>query len=347
MVTKIHDLIDQCFLVDEAILVLSKFYTRFMRLGIFPDTSKTCLVSPIYKKGDPQLLDNYRPISTLPIFSKLFEKLIYSRIYDFLVAKNVLYEKQFGFRRNHSTSHDINYSIKYIADKIEQKSMLLESSYILDLSKAFDTICHEKLLVKLDSYGIRGNCLKLIKNYLLNRKQITKFNNVKSDFKNIKFGVPQGSVFGPLTFLLYVNDIVNSAFEGETVIFADDTNIFVTGNNEEETYYLANKVLKCVSIYMKVNQLHINISKCAHMYFRPNLNNNERNTCTRSNVYNASCILSLNGKKVKKVDKIKFLGVIIDEQLSSNDQIEHVENKLLSTIALIKRIKNVSHHPNI
>ena len=95
---------------------------------------------------------------------------------------------------------------------------------------------------------------------------------------------------------------------------------------------------------MKVNQLHINLSKCAHMYFRPNLNNNERNACARSNVYNASCILSLNGKKV---DKIKFLGVIIDDQLSWNDQIEHVENKLLSTIALIKRIKNLSHHPNI
>ena len=91
-------------------------------------SKKTGLVSPIYKKGDPQLLDNYRPISTLPIFSKIFEKLIYTRIYDFLVAKNVLYEKQFGFRRNHSTSHAINYSIKYIADKIEQKSMLLESS---------------------------------------------------------------------------------------------------------------------------------------------------------------------------------------------------------------------------
>ena len=85
------------------------FYTRFRRLGIFPDTLKTGLVSPIYKKGDPQLLDNYRPISTLPIFSKIFEKLIYTRIYDFLVAKNVLYEKQFGFRRNHSTSHAINY----------------------------------------------------------------------------------------------------------------------------------------------------------------------------------------------------------------------------------------------
>ena len=180
----------------------------------------------------------------------------------------------------------INCSIKYISNKIEQKKHVI--GIFLDLSEAFDTICHEKLLVKLDSYG---NCLKLIKNYLLNRKKLTKFNNVKSDSKNIMFGVTQGSVLGPLLFLLYINDIVNSALEAETVIFADDTNIFVTGNNEEETYYLANKVLKCVSIYMKVNLLHINISKCAHIYLRPNLNNNERNTCARSNVYNASCIL--------------------------------------------------------
>ena len=144
----------------------------------------------------------------------------------------------------------LNYSIKYIADKIEQKKHVI--GIFLDLSKAFDTIYHEKLLVKLDSYGIRGNCLKLIKNYLLNRKQITKFNNVKSDSKNIMFGVPQGSVLGTLIFLLYINDIVNSAFEGGTVIFADDTNIFVTGNNEESRRNLLfsqQSIKMCFNIY--------------------------------------------------------------------------------------------------
>ena len=125
--------------------------------------------------------------------------------------------------------------------KLNKKNMLLESS--------FDTICHETLLVKLDSYGIRGNFLKLIKTYLLNRKKLTKFNNVKSDSQNIMFGVPQGSILGPLIFLLYMNDIVNSALEGESVIFADDTNIFVTGNNEKRNLLFSRQSIKiCLNI---------------------------------------------------------------------------------------------------
>ena len=126
--------------------------------------------------------------------------------------------------------------------------------------------------MKLQNYGIRGNCFELIKNYLCSRKQITKFNNVKSDTECILFGVPQGSVLGPLLFLLYINDIVNSAIHSEFVIFADDTNIFVSAENKEEAYNMANNVLKCVCTYLKLNQLHINLSKCAFMYFRPNLN---------------------------------------------------------------------------
>ena len=108
---------------------------------------------------------------TLPIFSKLYEKIIYRRIYSYLITKNILYDKQFGFRKNHSTSHTINYSIKYIADNLKQKKHIIV--IFLDLSKAFDTICHNKLLVKLENYGIRGNCLNLIKNYLSNRNQMT------------------------------------------------------------------------------------------------------------------------------------------------------------------------------
>ena len=192
--------------------ILAKFYNTFMSSGTFPSVLKTGIVSPVYKKGNPQQFDNYRPISTLSIFSKLFEKLIYKRIYSFLIAKNILYEKQFGFRKNHSTSHAINYSVKYVTDNIEQKKHVI--GIFLDLSKAFDTICHSKLLYKLQNYGIRGSCLNLIKSYLCSRQQITKFNDIKSETETILFGVPQGSVLGPFCF-----------FYTSTILFTQQTTV--------------------------------------------------------------------------------------------------------------------------
>ena len=256
--------------------ILSTFYNKFMSLGTFPNILKIAIVCPVYKKDNPQKLENYRPISTLPFFSKIFEKLIYVRLYNFFVSKHVLYENQFGFRKHHSTSHAINYSINYVTEKIEQKKHVI--GIFLDLSKAFDTICHSKLLIKLENSGIRGNCLDLLKSYLKSRTQVTKFDNVRSNSEKIVYGVPQGSVLGPLLFLLYINDIIYSTekdnFNHEFVLFADDTNIFVSADSKKDAYSAANKILKSVYIYMRTNQLHINFSKCAHMYFISNLNNN-------------------------------------------------------------------------
>ena len=209
----------------------------------------------------------------------------------------------------------------------------------LDLSKAFDTTCHSKLITKLHIYEIRGNCLELLKNYLHSRIQITKFNNTKSDSELTFYGVLQGLVLGPLIFLLYINDIINCSQDGEFVIFADDTNIFVSGNTKKEVYTVANNVLRSVYIYMKTNQLHINLSKSPHMYFRPSLNSEQHMTCARSTPYNERLTIAVNGQKIKQVDKVKFLGVIIDENLTWDDQIKHLENKLLATKVLIKRIK--------
>ena len=142
--------------------------------GIFPSCLKTGKITPIYKKDDEQLLENYRPVSTLPIFGKIFEKMIYVRLYSFLTTNGTLHKSQFGFRKSHSTSHDLNYVL----------------GIFFDLSKAFDTIDHSILLEKLENYGVRGTTLKLIESYLSDRNQYVNFLGKFSHHLPVIFGVP-------------------------------------------------------------------------------------------------------------------------------------------------------------
>ena len=313
---------------------LSGFINNFLKLGIFPDILKIGKITPVFKKGDTQLLDNYRPISIIPIFGKIFEKIIYERLYSFFISNNVIYDKQFGFRKYHSTSHAINFSVNQIIDELKVRNHVL--GIFIDLSKAFDTIDHGKLIVKLEHYGIRGTTLKLLKSYLNNRVQYANYKGIDSDLCKIEFGVPQGSVLGPLLFLIYINDLVNASSNGTFVLFADDTNIFVTGRDENEVYSKAQSVLNDIYAYMNSNLLHINMSKTVYMYFRPKMNHTERQTCARARIEK---FLKLSKYTLKRVTKAKFLGVMIDDQLTWDAQMEYLKEKLLSSIVVIKRIK--------
>ena len=237
-------------------------------------------------------------MSTLPIFGKIYERLIFKRVHSFLSAKNIIYENQFGFRKNHSTSHAVNFAVNKVFWELENKNHII--GIFIDLSKAFDTFSDDKLLDKLNNYGIRGKGLQILKSYLQKRTQQTKYNDNISDECLVEYGVPQGSVLGPLLFLIYINDLVNSTRLGQFVLFADDTNIFVVGKDENEVYSKANIVLGKVCEYLYDNQLHINKEKTCFMHFHPRLNSKSRLTFARIRPHGSEFTLNLGDKKVKK-----------------------------------------------
>ena len=205
---------------------------------------------------------------------------------------------------------------------------------MIAVGQAFDIIVHNTLLAKLNNYGIRGNALKLITSYLSNRKQFVNVLNEKSDELVVEYGVPQGSVLGPLLFILYINDLCNITDMGKFVLFADDTNIFVASDTKDKVYDMANKVLEAVSTYMNVNLLHINAKKSCYMYFCPSRRSNNDSNDSMDNHF-----LSINSKIIQRVSETKFLGVIIDDQLSWKPHLMNLNKKLRSACGRIYRIK--------
>ena len=283
--------------------------------GIFPDELKLAKVIPLFKSGDTMLTNNYRPVSILPLFSKVLEKLMYDRLLSFVKKYQLLYKYQFGFREYHGTDIALTVLTDKIMSAFDEGDIVL--GVFLDLSKAFDTVNHEILLMKLHKYGIRGLAYKWFSTYLSNRQQYVSFNGNDSQPQVIKCGVPQGSILGPLLFLLYVNDIANASSVLFMILFADDTNVFVQGKNINKMFNTMNGELQKLAEWMCINKLSLSVKKTEYIIF----------SLKRISVSEKQIVL--NGIPIERVKMFKFLGGLIDEHLTWDQHVLFIKKKLL------------------
>ena len=246
---------------------------------------------------------------------------MYNRLLEFLETYKILTNSQFGFRKSLSTYMALMTLMDRLITSLENNEHVI--GIFLDFSKAFDTVDHAILLKKMSHYGIRGNALKWFESYLSNRKQYVTYNGISSVTKTVKCGVPQGSILGPLLFLIYINDLCSVCKHTFPILFADDTNLFTSGKEIKTLETNINNELSHISIWLKVNKLSLNIKKTHYMIFRKR----------KKDSLNVK--LSIDGELINEVDKTKFLGVLIDNKLTWKQHIAYVSGKIARGIGMI------------
>ena len=296
--------------------------------GIHPDKLKIAQVTPIFKKGSRLETCNYRPISLLSNINKIFEKVMYSRIYSFISKSNCLYPLQFGFRGKHSTNHALISIVDQINEALDKNKVV--GSIFVDFQKAFDTVNHDILINKLSHYGIKGNINKWFRSYLLNRKQFVSILGFNSSHTEINHGVPQGSVLGPLLFLIYINDLNKVIKFSTTYHFADDTNLLRVDDSYKKFQSNMNKDLKGLYNWLLANKISLNVAKTELIFFKK----------PRSPSPPTSLKIKLNGTQIFPTDSIKYLGIHLDSTLSGFSHCSHLLPKLRRSVGMLAKARH-------
>ena len=300
--------------------VITNLINRSFNEGLFPDSLKTAKIVPLFKDGSKSEENNYLPISLLIIWSKIFEKVVFNRVYGYFEKLGILSKYQFGFRDKHSTIDALVELTEKIRHSGKENAI---NSFFLDLKKAFDTINHNLLLKKLERYGIRGKCLMWFESYLRNRRQRVFLNNVSSDWEISNCGVPQGSILGPLLFLIYINDLPQNC-NLNVLLFADDTNITSIGNSRAEI----SLELAKINNWLKSNKLVLNLEKTILM----------KMLVAGSKIDSSEYLF--DDQVVQTHSMCKYLGVRIDAKLSFISHIERVKKKLSKQCGIVFKMRH-------
>ena len=323
-------------LVKDLKKIIAPILTKLINLGYevrkFPNCLKRAIIKPIHKADDHNNISNYRPIALLPILSKIFERAATDQLMEFFIENFLLTKTQHAYLKNHSTITFLVEAINFIYKLLDQK---LHTALVkIDLSKAFDTINHKKLLFKLKTLGLNENSLSWIESYLANRTQKTKFKYYTSTENPVTTGVPQGSILGPLLFICFTNDLANNFDESlcKLLSYADDSTFIVNATTPSELKSKIKTTLQKAQSWFIENEMRINTDKTQILIFK---NAKHHNKMTIPITY--------QNKKINLIPEpyIEILGILIDENLSWEKQINHVRKKSMNATRNVHRVNKI------
>ena len=323
------DAISPRLLKDSAPIVagpLTCIINKSLATGVVPDDWKCARVTPLFKGGKRCELDNYRPISVLPAASKLLERAVNTQLCTFLTEHSLLSPYQCGFRNNHSTEAMAIALTDYIRLGIDQ--VLLTGAVFLDLPKAFDTVDHTAILQKLGTYNVRGTELAWFRTYLHSRTQVVTVENEQSERGQITSGVPQGSIIGPLLFVLLMNDLPDCLTTCKTLMYADDTVIYCSSKSVQHIETVLTRELGLINNWLKNNSLFLNKTKTECVLFGSRQRISDVPTFT----------VSIDGFRIKHVQRYTYLGVVLEQTLSWNEHMSHLISKAAKKVRVLGRI---------